>query len=91
MNFNDYYTLWLATTGFITFALYGFDKFQAKQGNQRVPERTLHLCALLGGFLGGWLGRLAFRHKTQKPVFTVILLVSTVLHGVLTWFWVFKK
>ncbi len=90
MSLSDYYTLWLATTSFITFALYGMDKFQAKQGNQRVPERTLHLCALVGGFLGGWIGRLAFRHKTQKPIFTVVLLAATALHLAGAWFIFFR-
>jgi uncharacterized membrane protein YsdA (DUF1294 family) len=90
MNIANYYTLWLATTSFITFALYGFDKFQAKQGKERVPERTLHLCALVGGFLGGWIGRIAFRHKTQKPIFTIILLVATALHGIGAWFLLWK-
>lgn len=91
MTASDFYTIWLATSGFLTFALYGFDKNQAKQGKERVPERTLHLCALVGGFLGGWVGRLAFRHKTQKPIFTVILLVSTALHLAGIWFVFFRK
>ncbi|TAE30904.1 MAG: DUF1294 domain-containing protein [Candidatus Kapaibacterium sp.] len=86
MSLTDYYILWLTTTSFITFALYGMDKFQARHGHQRVPERTLHLCALVGGFVGAWLGRLAFRHKTQKPIFTVVLLVATALHLVGIWF-----
>ncbi len=77
---EQYYLLWLATSSFVTFSLYGFDKWQAQRSAQRVPERTLHLCALLGGFLGGWLGRLLFRHKTQKPVFAVVLMVATVVH-----------
>ncbi|MFY8001835.1 MAG: DUF1294 domain-containing protein [Candidatus Kapaibacteriota bacterium] len=81
---ESYYLLWLATTSLVTFALYGFDKKQAKSNAQRVPERTLHLCALLGGFLGGWLGRLVFRHKTQKTIFAVILMAATLIHvGVL--------
>lgn len=83
---EQYYLLWLATSSIITFALYGFDKRQAQHSNQRVPERTLHLCALLGGFLGGWLGRLLFRHKTQKPVFAVVLMIATVIHVALMMF-----
>lgn len=75
-----YYLIWLATTSVVTFALYGYDKQQAKKNAERVPERTLHLCSLAGGFLGGWLGRLIFRHKTQKPIFAVILMAATVIH-----------
>jgi uncharacterized membrane protein YsdA (DUF1294 family) len=91
MSLSDYYTLWIATTTCLTFILYGFDKFQAQHKNQRVPERTLHLCALVGGFLGGWIGRLAFRHKTEKPIFTVVLLVATALHLVGAWFLFFRQ
>jgi uncharacterized membrane protein YsdA (DUF1294 family) len=75
-----YYLIWLATTSLVTFGLYGYDKHQAKSGAERVPERTLHLCSLVGGFLGGWLGRMIFRHKTQKPIFAVILMAATVIH-----------
>jgi uncharacterized membrane protein YsdA (DUF1294 family) len=91
MSLTNYYTLWIATASCLTFILYGFDKFQAKNGSQRVPERTLHFCALLGGFLGGWIGRLAFRHKTQKSIFTVILLAATLIHFAGAWFFLFRK
>jgi uncharacterized membrane protein YsdA (DUF1294 family) len=46
-----------------------------------VPELVLHACALAGGFLGGWAGRLFFRHKTLHRSFTVVLVISTVLYG----------
>jgi uncharacterized membrane protein YsdA (DUF1294 family) len=78
----QYYILWLVIANIATFALYAFDKSQAKKGADRVPERTLHLFALVGGFVGGWIGRLAFRHKTQKPIFTVVLVVATLVHSV---------
>jgi len=74
------YWIWLVALSIITFLLYGYDKGQAKLGGLRVPEIVLHVLALLGGFPGGWLGRAVFRHKTRKPVFTVVLIVSTVIH-----------
>jgi uncharacterized membrane protein YsdA (DUF1294 family) len=85
-----YYFLWLGVTSIATFALYGFDKSRATvPGADRVPERTLHFCSLVGGFAGGWLGRVVFRHKTQKPIFAVILAVATIVHCVLG-FWLLK-
>ncbi len=70
-------TAWLLTWGFVTFGLYGYDKAQAKIGGGRVPERVLHAFTLGGGFLGAWIGRVIFHHKTRKPIFLVILLIST--------------
>lgn len=83
-----FYWLWLLSLSLVTFAFYGYDKAQAKAGGWRVPEAVLHGLAVLGGFPGGWLGRAVFRHKTQKPVFLIVLVVSTVVHGVIVWLWV---
>jgi uncharacterized membrane protein YsdA (DUF1294 family) len=76
----SFYWIWLVALSVITFLLYGYDKGQAKLGGLRVPEIVLHVLALLGGFPGGWLGRAVFRHKIRKPVFTVVLIVSTFSH-----------
>jgi uncharacterized membrane protein YsdA (DUF1294 family) len=81
----------LAAYGALTLAslaLYGWDKLQARRVRRRIPERTLHLFALAGGFPGAWLGRRLFRHKTQKPAFAVVLALSTLLHaGAWVWWW----
>ena len=79
----NFYWIWLIALSVITFLMYGYDKGQAKLGGLRVPEIVLHVLALLGGFPGGWLGRAVFRHKIRKPVFTVVLIVSTVIHAVI--------
>lgn len=70
---------WLMGLGVVTFAVYGWDKQRAKSDGRRVPEAALHALSLGGGVLGGWAGRQVFRHKTRKPVFTVVLAVATVL------------
>jgi uncharacterized membrane protein YsdA (DUF1294 family) len=64
-----------------TLLTYGFDKRQAKRGARRVPERMLHVLALLGGFAGAWLGMRLFRHKTKKPLFGAVLLLAALLHA----------
>jgi len=80
------YAIWLAIASLITFILYGFDKARAKSGGWRVPEKVLHLWALIGGFTGGWAGRTIFHHKTQKGIFTFILVISTLIHiGLVYW------
>jgi uncharacterized membrane protein YsdA (DUF1294 family) len=52
-----------------TFAIYGWDKRQARLGGRRVPEKRLWGLLALGGVVGGWLGMFGFRHKTRKGSF----------------------
>jgi uncharacterized membrane protein YsdA (DUF1294 family) len=82
------YLIWLVLISVITFFVYGYDKFQAKSGGWRVPEKVLHGLALAGGFMGGWIGRIVFHHKTRKPVFTLILAISTLLYIGITYFFI---
>lgn len=51
------------------FVVMGIDKYKAKAGRWRVPERTLFLMALLGGALGGVVGMKVFHHKTKHRYF----------------------
>ncbi len=77
--------LWLLATGLVTFGYYGVDKAQSPRNGRRIPEWTLHGLALAGGVAGGWLGMFLFRHKTQKPLFRLLLLVATALWAWLLW------
>jgi uncharacterized membrane protein YsdA (DUF1294 family) len=81
--------IWLAAINLATFIMYGYDKSEAKSGGLRVPEVVLHGLALAGGFLGGWMGRYYFRHKTRKPVFTVVLIISTIIWLLVLYFLLF--
>jgi uncharacterized membrane protein YsdA (DUF1294 family) len=75
------YLIWLGIASIITFIIYGIDKVLAKTNGYRIPELVLHLLTLSGGFPGGWLGRVIFRHKTQKSFFTFVLVISTAIHS----------
>ena len=70
---------WIAGWTVPAFAMYGVDKRQAELGGWRVPEELLHGLALVGGVIGAWAGRAVFRHKTRKPVFTIVLIVASIL------------
>jgi len=63
-----------------TFVIYGIDKFLAKAGWKRVPERWFHTLSLIGGFPGAWLGMQIFNHKTSKAKFRWVLLASLLIH-----------
>lgn len=56
----------------ITAAVYTLDKSAARRGRRRVPERTLHLLALLGGWPGALLAQQGLRHKTAKTTFRMV-------------------
>jgi len=64
----------------VALVAYGLDKRRAQASGRRVPENTLHLLALFGGWPGGYLGQRIFRHKTQKLGFRVIFWLCVTLH-----------
>lgn len=67
----------------ITMILYGMDKWKAKAGKWRIPERTLLLFTLAGGSVGALAGMLMFRHKTRTAKFVVGVPVMLVVHCVI--------
>jgi len=64
----------------ICFTAYGLDKRRAVNGSRRIPEQTLHILALLGGWPGALLGQQQLRHKTKKLSFLIVLWCMVVLH-----------
>ncbi|HEX4613385.1 MAG TPA: DUF1294 domain-containing protein [Urbifossiella sp.] len=70
----------VGVTSLASFAAYGFDKRRAAVGGRRVPERTLHLMALAGGWPGAILGQRQFRHKTRKVRFLVVFWAVVLVH-----------
>ena len=65
----DVLAVYLAAVNLVAFAVYGIDKYSAKKGMRRVPEKTLFALALVGGSLGAFLGMRTFRHKTRHWYF----------------------
>ncbi len=60
---------------FITFFIYWIDKRKAKKKAYRIPEKTLHILALLAGVYGAVSAMLLFRHKTNKKSFYLITIL----------------
>ena len=75
--------LWLLAVNVVAFAAFGRDKRLARRGARRIPEFRLLLWAALGGALGAWLGMRVFHHKTQKPLFRLLVPLLLLLHGIL--------
>lgn len=65
----------------VTFLAYARDKSAAQNGAWRVPERTLHLLALAGGWPGAMLAQRTFRHKTRKDSFRIGFWTTVLANG----------
>jgi uncharacterized membrane protein YsdA (DUF1294 family) len=60
---------WLAAASLVNFLLFGYDKLRAGTSSSRLPESWLVLIGALGGWAGGLVAMLVFRHKTAKLSF----------------------
>jgi len=92
--FHPYYLIFLggwhlAFINLISFFAYGWDKRQAKMGGWRVPEKTLHQLAFIGGTFGAWIGSKLFRHKTIKgsfkQMFIAVIIAQLITIGISFW------
>ena len=77
--------VWLGATNALAFGLAGYDKWQAGRGGPRVAESTLCLTAAIGGWPGGLLGLLLFRHKTAKLSFQLKFTLAFAVLAALAW------
>jgi uncharacterized membrane protein YsdA (DUF1294 family) len=55
----------------ITYGVYAQDKTAAQNAGRRIPELTLHLMSLVGGWPGALIAQVILRHKTRKPSFLI--------------------
>lgn len=69
-NVDQWGLAWMTIASVWAFLLFGFDKWRAgRTGRRRVAESSLWLVSALGGWPGGLLGIVMFRHKSRKPSF----------------------
>ncbi len=69
----------VAVISLMTFLLYAIDKYKARHGMWRIPERVLLHFSILGGGIGGLAAMLLFRHKTRHIYFTVANILGIIL------------
>lgn len=79
---------WLPFALYFIASLVGFgaitlDKRFAQEKMWRIPEATLHLIELFGGWPGSGLAQQIVRHKTQKESYQITFWVIAVLHLVI--------
>lgn len=72
----------------IAFILYQEDKSRAQQHRWRIPENTLHLIELCGGWLGAYVAQRLLQHKSSKPSYQFEFCVIVAIHlvGWIIWF-----
>ncbi|WP_082378909.1 DUF1294 domain-containing protein [Marinagarivorans algicola] len=90
VGFLAYATLWAelnyaalyvyALLSLMAYVLYWKDKRAAINNQWRIPENTLHMCAVLGGWPGAMLAQQSFRHKTQKIRFRIVFWFTVVIN-----------
>jgi uncharacterized membrane protein YsdA (DUF1294 family)/cold shock CspA family protein len=73
----------------VTYALYADDKSRAKCGDRRIPERTLHLYELMGGWLGGFIAQRRLHHKNIKRSYQIVFWAIVALHFAFWADWLF--
>ena len=84
----------LVHVGFLslaTLAIFGLDKMLASSEKRRVSETNLLLLSFLGGALGGIVGVLFFRHKSQHWRFRVLVPTALILHLALLVYLIFQR
>jgi uncharacterized membrane protein YsdA (DUF1294 family) len=79
--------LYLAASA-ASIVVYAVDKSAARHGRWRASESTLHLLAVIGGWPGALVAQRLFRHKSRKPSFQAVFLLTVVVNcALLWWFW----
>ncbi len=88
----DHFLLfWLALTNALACLLFAWDKFRAGgSGRNRISEFSLVAIGAIGGWPGGLLAMLLFRHKTGKLSFQLkyalaFVVWASLVYAALVW------
>ncbi|MEY4388017.1 MAG: hypothetical protein RLY20_3300 [Verrucomicrobiota bacterium] len=69
------------------FLAFGLDKWRAARAGQRISEFALVAWAALGGWPGGMLGMMFFRHKVSKWTFKLKFTLALIPFAAEVWTW----
>jgi uncharacterized membrane protein YsdA (DUF1294 family) len=84
---DSFVAIWFAVFSAVTFLAFGFDKWRARRSGQRVSELMLVMLGALGGWPGGLLGMIVFRHKTAKWTFKFEYVLALIPFTAEIWAW----
>ena len=84
---DSFAVVWFAAWSAAAFVAFGLDKWRAGRSKQRVPEATLALMGAVGGWAGGLLGMILFRHKTAKLTFQLKYATALLPFAAEVWAW----
>ena len=79
--------LWFVAFSVMTLLAFGLDKWRASRSGRRLPESVLALLGALGGWPGGLLGMILFRHKTAKETFQFKFALALIPFAAEIWAW----
>lgn len=83
---QEYFLVWLALSSVGAFLLFGVDKWLAgRRGAGRISESALCWAGALGGWPGGLLGILVFRHKSAKGTFQLKYALALLAWALIAW------
>jgi len=72
------------------FVVYAIDKMAARKRHRRIPEKLLHLLALMGGWPGALAAQRVLRHKCSKQRFLVVFWGTVTLNLCFSW-WLLQR
>lgn len=86
----DIVSIYVILFSFISFVLFGVDKYRAikykKYAKSRISENTLLLWSFLGGTVGSVLGMILFWHKIKKGSFLIKFFIVTLIQVEILYF-----
>lgn len=74
-----------------TFIAYSEDKSRAQTGKWRIPEKTLHLFELAGGWMGAFVAQRSIRHKNRKASYQLVFWLIVAAHYTLWLVWMLEQ
>lgn len=71
--------VYLTILNLFALILMKYDKYNAINNNERVPNKLFYFISILGGPIGIMLGMKFFRHKTKQRSYYLITVLSIII------------